>query len=360
MLALLSSISNGCASPDVRPFQEFERAVGELRSGVDAAIAFNADWTYDSFLDRAVDASRPVPPGQRADDAAIQFIKNMRFKPDRNDPLVPRQRNPHVFLQILSFRTGVDQFNAAFLQYAQLLEQLASPELVPDARLDDLARDINGNARSALNAFGVDADASSLAAFSVAARGGLRGWLEHRRRARLAQTLDENQEAVEDFANKGVEAVVLSGNIFASAYDERSQVLLNQIVATAGDQARRAKIEELVELNQLYMQREELVRSLRRSYAVLPDVHRRLRGALRGELDLGAIRELFAEGRRLKGLADELAGSSGGEKADEDRAKGQGRDLAPAAGSKGGVAGPGDRPHDAGAAGSGEERSGGD
>lgn len=307
---LLVVLQGACASVDPGPFKEFEDSLVELRDGADAAIAMNAEWTRENFVERVVAATVPLPEGEEPDEADLELVASLLIEQAENDALIPILPDAHVFMEVRRFRIAVGQLNAIFVEYAQLLGQMAAPELVPEATFDQMARDLNGNAGSAIRAFGQDIDGKELAPFSVAASGLARGWIQADRRSRLKEQIRANQAVVEAFAALGKTAVLRSAQVFANAYNDRSFALSIQIPENPQAAARKAKIEELIALNELYLDRAEAYRALRRGYQTLPQAHADLLRALEGESGLTAVKSLLAEGRRLKKLANEIAKSA--------------------------------------------------
>lgn len=291
-----------CAGVDPKPFAEFHGALVGVRADADRAIQFNADWTRERFVQTVVDASRD-PEGADA-------IADLVLGTAADDPLTADVPRSALYLEVRGFREGVYQLNSAFVQYAELLVQFSTATLIPRDRFEARARDLNANAGAALEALGVsEVEDRERAVFSIIVSEGFRLGLEAKRKRDLERTLRESHAAVEAYAAKGQEAVVLVARHFTHEYGERIPPHTAQLFPGSGasDSARAWAAKEILGLNERYLDQLAVLKSLHRAYGRLPLVHGELLRAVEGgDFDLSTITGLVEEGRRLHALAREL------------------------------------------------------
>jgi len=302
LVALLLLALPGCQSVRTEPFGDFSTALLEVRKGADEALRTNAEWARDRFASEVVRAS------QSEQEADLDLVTGLLLEVSAEDPFVPVVPEEQLYLRARRFHHGVDQLNAVFITYGELLFQLAAPSLVPRERFEQMARDLDANAGAALEALGVTGvDAAARGFASLAAAEGARLFIEWRRRSYLEDTLREAQPIVEDYSDRGREAVRIAVRHFRHEYEQRSAALAIELTEAAASQRRR-KAQEIMALNELYLERMAVFRSLDLVYRRLPLAHSELLGAVEGERGFAAIVGLFEEGRRLVRLAESLEG----------------------------------------------------
>jgi len=292
---LLALIATGCATVSQPPFQQFADSVQKVRSGADSALG----GLYDQARDRYVDET--AQGGTALQAALLTAVPG--------DPFAWSSSSAPLFLQIARFRDGVYRFNSTLVDYAATLAQLASPDLLKPETFDQLATDLNGNLRKALPALGVPADNQSIAIFSTAATAAFRAYLQNKQRSSLLDALTKNQEAIQNTAGLGRDAVTITVLAARNEYDLRSSALAEDIARTGASAAERAaKARALVDLNDRFMKELAVLRALNQSYVDLPAAHRDLTAAT-GDSSVGiaAIRRLYDQGREMERLYEQLS-----------------------------------------------------
>jgi hypothetical protein len=209
----------------------------------------------------------------------------------------PPEHQPPLFVQVARFREGVYRLNSTLVNYAGLLAQLASPDLVKPETFQQLATDLNGNLKTAVQALGVQAQPNKeIAIFSTLAIGSFRAYLQSNQRSSLLKALQDNQATIEYTAELGASAVRITAVAIRNEYDTASK-----------DLAQRKAFKKLVELDDTFIKEITCLRTLHQSYQALPAAHRELAtGLAEPQRGLPMIRELYENGRDLYRLYQEL------------------------------------------------------
>jgi hypothetical protein len=179
MLVCSFAVIAGCVSVNKEPFLKYRTAVEEARDGMDAAMSVGCEWTRSEFIE---DFSSD--PDSKFSDLTIETERGC----DYSMPFEP------IYLEVKKARFALAELNKAFFTYADLLARLAGDDLLNADIFDQIARDLNENARKALKALGVSAKPKRMALFSAAASEAARLYIEKRRRTYLYQAIMENQK----------------------------------------------------------------------------------------------------------------------------------------------------------------------
>jgi hypothetical protein len=284
LLAILGTA--GCATVSGEPFSAFAASAQQLRDGADASLGA----VHERIRNRYI-----------AEAAAADFAKidALLFTQPSGDPFgwASPSPNPPLFLQAARFREGVYRLNSVLVSYGGLLAQLASPDLVKPETFDQLATDLNGNLKTAVQALGVQAQPNKeIAIFSTLATGVFRAYLQDKQRSTLLKALQENQATIEHTAELGASAVRITAAAIRSEYDLESKGL-----------AQQKAIKELVELDERFIKEIAGLRMLHQSYEALPAAHRELAiGLVEPQRSLPMIQELYENGRDLFRLYEQL------------------------------------------------------
>jgi len=295
LFVMLTAVGSGCATVSHPPFQQFAEAVQQLRTGMDASLSV----VYDATRERALE-----------DVAGGAALTAALLTAPPNDPFGWESSSPPLFLTVARFRDGVHRLNSSLVDYAGVMSQLASPDLLKPETFTQLATDLNGNLRTALPALGVTAPPNrEIAIFSTVATAAFRAYLQNKQRSGLIEAIAKNQDAIESAAGLGRDAMALTVRAVRSEYDLKSTALANAIASAGGaSEARRAKARELLELNDRFVKDLSVLRTMHQSYASIPAAHRELAAAAADpKLGVATIRRLYEEGRDLQRLYEELA-----------------------------------------------------
>ena len=165
VLAILGVV--GCASISPAPFTALTTSIQQLRDGADASLSVVNERTRNRFIVEAA-----------AGDVAK--VEALLLKQPDEDTFGWTSPDLPLFLKVARFREGVHQLNSVLVGYAGLLGQLASPDLVSSDKFEQLAKDLNGNLKTAVQALGVSTPSKKeIAIFSTLAtekNSGVRLW----------------------------------------------------------------------------------------------------------------------------------------------------------------------------------------
>lgn len=293
----------GCASISPAPFTAFTTSVQQLREGADASLSLVHERTRDRYITEAAEG----------DVTKVEALLLTQPSDDLFGWASPTP-TPPLFLQVARFREGVYRFNSVLVGYAALLGQLASPELVPSEKFEQLARDLNGNLRNAVQALGVSSPSDKeIAIFSTLATTAFRVYLQNKQRTSLLEALNSNQPAIQDTAELGARAVRLTAEALRHEYNLSSAKLADLIAKSAvSSSQRQAAVRDLVELDEKFIKEMSMLRILRQSYVTVPAAHLELASGLtHPKLGLPMVVELLENGRNLLRLYEELSKEDG-------------------------------------------------
>ena len=226
------------------------------------------------------------------------------------DPFGWASADPPLFLKAARFREGVYRLNSVLVGYAGLLGQLASPELVSSEKFEQLAKDLNGNMRNAVQALGVSSPSNKeIAIFSTLATTAFRVYLQNKQRTSLLEALNSNQPAIQNTAELGASAVRLTAAALRHEYDLSSAKLANLVAKpTVSNSQKQTAITDLVEIDEKFIKEMSMLRILHQSYVAVPAAHLELAtGVADPKLGLPMVIELLENGRELFRLYQELS-----------------------------------------------------
>ena len=295
----MSSGGLGCSKAvKPEPFKAYATSVRQVQTGADESLGVAYSWSRESYLVRA------AAPGSTAA-IDLQLIATGK------DPYGWKLPNDGVVLpwKIKQFRLGVERLNTSLVEYADLLASLASDELVSQQRFDQLATDLNDNAKSAAKALGSPLSDDQAALLSTAASELAKRYIEHKRKDFLAQALRENQAQIESAADLGRTAVRITATSLRKAYEDQSHSIGQKIAAASrlSEAQRRALVESLVVLDEQFVDQLKVLSALDLSYETLPKAHRELGESIESaDAPLDQIRALYEDGKRLQRLYDQL------------------------------------------------------
>ena len=202
----------GCETIRHKPFEKFAQSTTEARTGLSQALERNRLASRERFKR---DALRRFLQGD------LTLVEQLRIHPTADPFALPIEQGP-FFLTSAKFRTDVDRMTAVMVEYAQLLSQLASQDLLPKETFDELAKQLNDNAHDAVTAIrGEQPDAAKFAILSTATARVLEGYFRYRRRAELRKALSANQKAVVEFSQVIRQAVLLAAVSARQEYDSQ-------------------------------------------------------------------------------------------------------------------------------------------
>ena len=275
----------GCATTSADPFTALAASAQQLRDGADASLSALHDRVRDRYISEAAAGD-------------VDKVQVLLLLQPPGDPFGWTNPNPPLFLRAARFREGVYRLNSVLVGYARVLVQLASPDLLNPELFEQLAADLNGNLRTAVQTLGVQAQPNKeIAIFSTVASGGFRAYLQNRQRTTLSKALQDNQATMDEIADLGASAVRITAVAVRNEYDLASNGL-----------AQRKAIKELIELDDRFIKEMAGLRTLYDAYRALPAAHRELAAGLAaGQGAYPSIREIYESGRALYRLYEQLS-----------------------------------------------------
>jgi hypothetical protein len=287
----------GCASISPAPFTALTTSIQQLRDGADASLSLVHERTRDRYIVE-------VAAGD------VAKIEALLLTQPAGDPFGWASPAPPLFLKVARFREGVHRLNSVLVGYAGLLGQLASPDLVSSEKFEQLAKDLNGNLKTAVQALGVSASPNKeIAIFSTLATSAFRAYLENKQRSSLLEALNSNQPAIQEAAELGAAAVRITATALRNEYNHSSAKLAALIAnPKLSDSGKQATLRELIELDEKFIKEISVLRTLHQSYMALPAAHQELAaGLVDPKRGIPMILELLENARDLNRLHDELS-----------------------------------------------------
>jgi hypothetical protein len=286
----------GCASISPAPFTAFATSIQQVRDGADASLSLVHERARDRYI---------------AETAAgnVAQVEGLLLTQPAGDPFGWASPAPPLFLKVARFRDGVHQLNSMLVAYAGLLGQLASPDLVSPEQFEQLARDLNANLRTSVQALGVSAPSNKeIAIFSTLSTAAFQAYLKNKQRSSLLKALNSNQPAIQDLAELSASAVRITAMALRNEYNHTSARLAASIANPKSDSAKQATLRDLIELDEKFVKEIFVLRTLHQSYKALPAAHQELAaGLVDPKLGLPMILELLQKARDLNRLHDELS-----------------------------------------------------
>ena len=280
-MVFISVLASGCAAKiKTEPFKAYADANRKLQQASDDSLKMAYDWSVSSYS-RNVQNSR-------------DSILGLMLLPDANDPFGWKAPDNKVALplKVAAFRGGVNSLNSSLVQYAGLLMQLASDELISSKQFDQMAGDLNSNVKNAFSSFGKTPGDSKVALFSAAAMTAARQYIESKRRGYLVEALRSNQKEIESAAGLGKEAARIIAAVLRQEYNDESAEL-----------ARKPSVESLLKLDERYIAQMQVLRALYDTYDQLPVAHQQLSASLESDsTQLGQIQALYDDAMRIQHL----------------------------------------------------------
>ncbi len=279
-VVVLSAIA-GCTSIPAEPFNAFANAAVAMHQGSESALATLVPMSEARFLKEV-----QTDP---------EKLEQLMLGFDPQDPLAFTV--DAYFLKAEQFRNGTGQATQAFVSYAELLQQLASPELLPQKTFDDLATDLNANAFAAVSTMRTDSGGGaveSVGLFSEVAIVATHAYLESKRRAALATAIAANQPMVDHFSSLMAENVSLVAVALNNEYQARAQEYLGARDSDSFAALDRGHIRQL-----------QALRALSDAFVDISKAHASLASAVRDDGGAAAgITSLLESAKRLQASYD--------------------------------------------------------
>jgi hypothetical protein len=231
---------------------------------------------------------------------------------EQDDPFAWRMEQTPLFMESQKFRVGIYVLNTALVQYSELLKELASPELLSTERFDNMAQNLNSNLASAGKSLKITDNDKEMAIFSVAATEILKSYLESQRKEALIKALKKNQENIENVSQKMTSAIITATtNLNKNYIDTSSRLMVDLANSNEKNlEIKKQRIISFLDVNQQYINRLAVLRSLHDSYATLPRINLEMVKLTEDpKFTSSTIKEIFENGKHLKNLYDEMSES---------------------------------------------------
>jgi hypothetical protein len=310
MLSCVLLVLSGCATvPSVdetgkTPFQSFSESVLELHQGTDQALANIVAMSTERFMREALKTTA---------EGEVDKLEELRIEIP-HDPL--SWSSVPLFMRMEQFQEGARKSTGALVNYAQFLEDIASPELLPKEKFDKLAGELNSNAFDAIFTISnkKPPDEEKVALFSTAAIEIARIYLESQRRSELIKALKANQSTIESFGAQMRSGVKIAALTLWKEYEAKAQLYIDAMTTSSGiasESERRIAIQNLILLDRQHIQQVSRLYSIHQAFGQIPNAHNELAAVLENsQLSLSAIITLFAAGKRLGSTYEQALASN--------------------------------------------------
>jgi hypothetical protein len=298
----------GCA-PKIKTeqFKAYADANHKLQQAAEKPLGMAYDWSRSRFMQSAEEARKK---DLREDISKI--VRGLFLIQDGKDPFGWKQGNvetPILPWKVSEFRIGMDRVNSALVQYAELLVQLASGEFASKEKFNQMANDLNNNLKNAvvkaktLNPnLEKSVNDSELAFFSAIASTAVQEYIENKRKIRLVDALQKNQEVINSVAELGKNGATGIAVIIWQEYNNAYGRLANAFIANAD-----SSVEPLLQLDERFIPQMQILHSLYDSYGQLPIAHQQLAASLESEESaVDQIQILIDKAQRLQQLSNGL------------------------------------------------------
>ncbi|MGD0073092.1 MAG: hypothetical protein ABSD31_01980 [Candidatus Binataceae bacterium] len=303
-LMMLCAACSVPATINTKPFDQFSNAAQQLDLGADQAFANGVTFTEAGFVAQAAaDPNFPIP-------SLLVTRTSEGFATIGQQP---------TFMEIRKAATTLSSANKLLVEYAGSLQQLASPGLVSEATFDQLAKDLDTSSTKVISDLKATANtpsAQEIGLFSAAAAEAARLYIEHKRQEDLVKVIQLNQPAIDSFSRWCQGGVEHLETDFYTAYSNQMNTLSTQLgglgKANAKNvAARRALIQQMVQLDGYFLDSESTLSALDNSYKAVPKAHKNLETAIQSPTTaLGDIQVLYDEARQVQTLSKQLESNS--------------------------------------------------
>ena len=283
-----------CSTVDPKPFIKFNTAANEITA-----------------IDAAVDSHTLTVRTQEMTDISSnpRATRNLSLNFDDDDPFkysfkfTAEEGLEPLFVKWKRLDSGLTELNLAFIEYTSLLASLADVELIKTEDFDQLAADLNGNARSALASLGKKVDGDQLALFSAAASTAAHAYISNKRKEYLKDVITKNQDLVDEYIEFARETVRSLADDIKVPYQDTNRSLLEQW-SNSGPGQKRAIAEKIYANSEVTGITLDMLRSIDKTYESLAETHKKLAAGLaNGHF---SVNDLILNVKRLQKLYKDL------------------------------------------------------
>jgi len=304
LLPILLMLLSACTPPlDTQPFTEFSQSVRELRDGTDAVLKENATASRERILNGAeqgLNSDDPEEVLNTLNDLTIEFQEGDYFGwSNAKLPYMAAER----------FRSNVLEVNDLFVDYADLLVELAGTAPLSESSLDSMAASINSEAQRLAGQFDVEDASKASGIIATGATALFREFIRSKKRKHLQAALEHNQDTVASYAELMSEACEIAALDLRQSYLAKKDSYTDAIMDNIGKASLRARIEDLLNFNVAFTERMSALRDIYDNYKLAPPAHHDLIGTLDSNKNtIQSIRYLFEQGKLLRSRYRSLSG----------------------------------------------------
>jgi hypothetical protein len=274
-LLLVVSIAAGCVTPiDPKPFQELKTSVTEIQTESESSLDLLGRWSVERYVDR-VSADELKPDERR------KLFFQIWMSTPKGQPFVLQTREEAgYFAKLPRFRAGMLSLLEEIHEYAAALERLASPEILAEADLDTMGKNLDGKLRVAWrNLKGDDLtkkEQDEAAMLSTAFTEAARILLNTKQRHAMAKALRAGQPIVDESARRAGDAILVMAEALDTEFGYRRDVLSQQFIEAKSVGDRKSTVKDLLDLNALMKRELGVLRTLDAAIQDLPEANRDL------------------------------------------------------------------------------------
>lgn len=283
----------GCATVNPGPFRKFATSAEEAQEAIDQVMSVSFDWTKTGFVEGFSSNSKSK-------------FSELIILPGVGYEWVWAMDEPPVYVGVANARVAMYDLNNAFVGYANLLATLAGNGLISVDAFDQLAKDLNSNARDAAKALKLDVPSEGIAILSVSATEALRLYIENKRQKFLIEGVNNNQQNVEELAALVISLIHTMRGAIKGYYEQRYEPIRIAWNASTGAERQR-QTEKMLILNKQFADTMRTLQQLEKTYAAFPKGNADLAKAISNPgTSAEGIQGLYSSAKRLHRLYNEL------------------------------------------------------
>lgn len=189
-LILACALLSSCRTLRSEPFEKFANSATQVHIGLEQALERNR---LDSRNRFQREAATLCVQGD------LEFADQLFLEGIPGDPLGVEWQQAAFYITSAKFKVDVARVTDSLVQYAQLLNQLASPELLSPEGLKLQGKHLNDNLFAALKSLQAEDNSPNpqkIALFSTAANEAFDAYLRSKRKAELRKAITEHQDTI--------------------------------------------------------------------------------------------------------------------------------------------------------------------
>lgn len=293
----------GCTSPDPHVFQQYSSAVKTADGGLEQLFDQDIAWSKDEYIDNVLNGST------RLQDTAI-LDEQQRFAV--HFPVSEHTTNQPTYYKLQEVRTTLLALNEATEKYVTVLNTLAGTDLINPTTFDAMAKDTDASMNAIVKDLNAQVPGAAIHIFSVSSAEVARLIIENRRRNALIHVLSTSQPAIDDYCGKCAQLLVILDQSLLTDYRIKALFLDDEFAKIpkekrTSDPQARAIVEQLLQLDEDYLNLAGSLKATHALYGTLPKAHSDLlKSVQKKPTGLEEIKSLAEEANRIKTLYNQL------------------------------------------------------